>query len=358
MVIEEVAVDAPGPREVLIRTSAAGVCHSDLSLANGLPGFVAPIVCGHESAGVVEAVGAEVAYVQPGDHVITSASVFCGECRYCLSGHPNICDRIGVDDRPPADPPRLTIAGARCGQFVGLGSFAEQLLVHEHSVVKIRQDMPLDRAALIGCGVTTGLGAVFRAARLEGGSTAAVIGCGGVGLNCIQGAVLAGASRVVAIDISPAKLDLAKEFGATDVIDASVAEPVEMVRNLFPGVGRLGYAPGGVDYSFEAIGTKTTVEQAFAMLRKGGTATVIGVMPSGVKVEFDGLEFLTEKKIQGTLTGSNQFRVDMPRYVELYMQGRLKLDELISARIRLDDLHQGFEAMERGDVARSVVVFD
>jgi S-(hydroxymethyl)glutathione dehydrogenase/alcohol dehydrogenase len=345
MLIEDVAVDVPGPREVLLRTSAAGVCHSDLS-------------CGHESAGVVEAVGTEVTYVKPGDHVITCGSVFCGECRFCLSGHPNICDRIGVDDRPPSERPRLSLAGTRCGQFVGLGSFAQLLLVHEHAVVKIREDMPLDRAALIGCAVTTGLGAVFRAARLEPGSTAAVIGCGGVGLNCIQGAVLAGASRVVAIDIRPAKLDLATEFGATDVINASEADPVSEVQKLFPQIGRLGYAPGGVDYAFEAIGTKRTVEQAFAMVRKGGTATVVGVMPPGVKVEFDGLEFLTEKKIQGTSVGSNQFRLDMPRYVDFYMQRRLKLDELISARIGLDDLDGAFQAMERGDVARSVVVFD
>jgi S-(hydroxymethyl)glutathione dehydrogenase/alcohol dehydrogenase len=312
-----------------------------------------PLILGHESAGVVEAVGSDVTYVQPGDHVITCLSVFCGHCAYCLAGRPNLCDRAGLDRRPD-EPSRLQLGDQPCVQFVGLASFAEQMLVHEHAVVKIREEMPLDRAALIGCGVTTGVGAVFRTAQVEAGSTVAVIGCGGVGLNCVQGAALAGASRVVAVDTNSFKLKLAGQFGATDLVDASLVDPVEEIRALFPGV-RGG---SGVDYAFEAIGLKETAEQAFAMLHKGGTATVIGMIPMGVKVELDGFELLSEKRLQGSSMGSNRFRLDMPRYADLYLDGRLKLDELVSARIDLADINAGFAAITRGEVARSVIIFD
>ena len=357
LTVGEVTIDRPGPHEVLIHTSAAGLCHSDLHFIEGK--FVAPtpVVLGHESAGVVEAVGDEVSYVKPGDHVITCTSVFCGQCQFCLSGRPALCDRIGTE-RSRQEPPRLSIDGRPCGQFASLASFAEQLLVHEHAVVKIGDDMPLDRAALIGCGVITGVGAVFRTARVEPGSTVAVIGCGGVGLNCIQGASLAGASRVVAVDTNPFKLDLAERFGATDRVDASAGDPVEQVRALFPGRrGPMG-AGGGVDYSFEAIGLKATAEQAFAMLQKGGTATIIGMIPPGTRIEVEGTDLLSEKRIQGSVMGSNRFRQDMPRFIDLYLHGRLKLDELVSARISLDQINDGFAAMTRGKVARSVITFD
>src|SRR5438552_2859805 len=267
LTIEEVAVDRPGPREVLVRTAAAGLCHSDLHFLEGKFTAPTPLVLGHESAGIVEEVGEDVTYVKPGDHVITCLSVFCGQCEFCLGGRPSLCDQVGTG-RGRGQPPRLTFGGEPCGQFASLSSFAEQMLVHEHAVAKIRDDMPLDRAALIGCGVTTGIGAVFRTARVEAGSTVAVIGCGGVGLNCVQGASLAGASRIVAVDTSPFKLELAKTFGATDVVDASEADPVEQVRALFAGRPGLGGPGGGVDYAFEAIGLKPTVEQAFAMVKK------------------------------------------------------------------------------------------
>ena len=357
LVIEEVDIDRPGPREVLVRTAAAGLCHSDLHFIEGKFRAPTPVVLGHESAGVVEAVGDDVTYVKPGDHVITCLSVFCGQCEFCLGGRPSLCDQIGIN-RGKGQRPRLSLRGEPCGQFANLSSFAEQMLVHEHAVAKIRDDMPLDRAALIGCGVTTGVGAVFRTARVEAGSTVAVIGCGGVGLNCVQGAALAGASRVIAVDTSPFKLDLASTFGATDLIDASAADPVEQVRALLPGRAGLGGPGGGVDYAFEAIGLKPTVEQAFAMVKKGGTATVIGMIPPGTMIDLPGLEFLSEKKIQGSVMGSNRFRQDMPRYVDLYLAGRLKLDELVSARIKLDQINDGFGALTRGEVARSVVVFD
>jgi S-(hydroxymethyl)glutathione dehydrogenase/alcohol dehydrogenase len=353
LVLDEVGIDSPGPHEVVVRTAAAGLCHSDLHFMDGKYTMPTPVVLGHESAGVVDAVGSDVVYVKPGDHVITCLSVFCGRCGYCLSGRPQLCDREGLD-RSRDQPPRLSYRGERCNQFAGLSSFAEHMLVHENAVVKIVDDMPLDRAALIGCGVTTGVGAVFRTAAVEPGSTVAVIGCGGVGLNCVQGAALAGASRVVAVDTNPFKLDLAKEFGATDVVDASVGDPVAAVRELLPAQRGVG----GVDYAFEAIGLKQAAEQAFAMIKKGGTATVIGMIPPGVKVELEGAELLSEKRLQGSSMGSNRFRHDMPRYIQLYLDGRLKLDELVSARIKLDEINSGFAAMIGGEVARSVIVFD
>jgi S-(hydroxymethyl)glutathione dehydrogenase/alcohol dehydrogenase len=234
-------------------------------------------------------------------------------------------------------------------QFAGLSSFAEQLLVHSHAVVKIPTDIPLDRAALVGCGVTTGLGAVFRTARVEAGTTVAVIGCGGVGLNCVQGAAIAGAARVIAVDRMGSKLDLARQFGATDVVNASDVDPVAAVLEL---------SAGGVHYSFEAIGRADTVRQAFTMLRRGGTATVIGMVPLGMNVELPAFEFLREKRIQGSTMGSNRFRIDMPRYLELYRQGRLKLDELVSARRPLEEVNDAFADLSAGNVARTVLIFD
>jgi S-(hydroxymethyl)glutathione dehydrogenase/alcohol dehydrogenase len=358
LAIDDVAIDSLGPREVLIRTAAAGLCHSDLHFMEGKYFAPTPIVLGHESAGVVEAVGRDVTYVKAGDHVITCLSSFCGQCEFCLSGRPALCDRVGLD-RAPDGVPRLTLGGARCEQFFNLSSFAEQMLVDERAVVKIRDDMPLDRAALIGCSVLTGVGAVFRTAKIEAGSTVAVIGCGGVGLNCVQGAVLAGASRVIAIDTNPMKLKMAEQFGATDLVDATQGDPVAQVKDLLPGEPVMGVFPGGgVDYAFEAIGLKQTAEQAFSMLKKGGTATVIGMIPLGTSVELPGVEFLFEKKLQGSSMGSNRFRQDMPRLIELYLDGRLKVDELVSSRIRLDEVNEGFAAMTRGEVARSVIVFD
>ena len=348
MEVEEIAVDKPGSREVLVRTSAAGVCHSDMHFYNGTYPGQLPIVLGHESAGIVEQVGSDVTYVKPGDHVITCLSVFCGHCEYCLTGHMSLCQepevRRGADDEP-----RLSREGDRLNQFANLGSFAEMMLVHEHSVVKIREDMPMDRAALIGCGVTTGVGAVIHTAAVEPGATVAVIGCGGVGLSCINGAALAGASRVIAVDMVASKLELARKFGATDVVDASAGDAIDQVREL---------TGGGVHYAFEAIGLKVTAEQAFRMLRRGGTATIIGMIPPGQMVELHGPDFLQEKTIQGSMMGSNRFRVDMPRFVDFYLQGKLHLDDMVSSRIKLADVTDALLALETGEVARSVIIFD
>ena len=348
MDIEDIDIDKPGPREVLVRTAAAGVCHSDMHFFNGTYPGQTPCVLGHESAGVVEQVGEAVHYVKPGDHVITCLSVFCGHCEYCLTGHMSLCQEPEVR-RGRDDDPRLSKGGDALAQFANLGSFAEQMLVHEHSVVKIREDMPLDRAALIGCGVTTGAGAVIHTAAVEPGATVAVIGCGGVGLSCINGAAIAGASRVIAVDRVPSKLELARKFGATDAVNAGEGDPVEQVREL---------TGGGVHYSFEAIGLKVTAEQAFRMIRRGGTATVIGMIPPGEMVQLHGPDFLSEKKIQGSMMGSNRFRVDMPRFVDFYLQGKLHLDDMISGRIPLAEVTDALLALDKGEVARSVIVFD
>ena len=348
MEVEEIDVSKPGPREVLIRTAAAGVCHSDLHFFNGTYPGQTPMVLGHESAGIVEQVGDDVHYVQPGDHVITCLSVFCGHCEYCLTGHMSLCQepetRRGRDQES-----RISQNGDVVQQFANLGSFAEYMLVHEHAVAKIREDMPLDRAALIGCGVTTGVGAVIHTAKIEPGSTVAVIGCGGVGLSCINGAAIAGASRVIAVDMVPSKLDLARKFGATDVVNGGDGDPIEAVKEI---------SGGGVHYSFEAIGLKVTAEQSFNMLRNGGTATIIGMIPPGDMVSLHGPDFLFEKKIQGSFMGSNRFRVDMPRYVELYMQGKLHLDDMVSGHIKLSDINDAMAQLETGEIARNVIMFD
>jgi S-(hydroxymethyl)glutathione dehydrogenase/alcohol dehydrogenase len=355
LVIENVAIGKPGPREVLIRTKAAGVCHSDLHFVEGSYPHPLPAVLGHESAGIVEAVGDEVRTVKVGDHVITCLSVYCGHCEVCLTGHMSLCTSSETK-RPKGAEPRLfkedlNAAGGRgpMAQFLNLSSFAELMLVHEHACVAIRKDMPFDRAALIGCSVTTGIGAVIHTSKVQPGETVAVIGCGGVGLATINGAAIAGAGRIIAIDRQPSKLALARTFGATDVIDANDGDVVKQVQEL---------TSGGVHHSFEAIGLKITAEQSFKMLRRGGTANIIGMIPVGTMIELHGPDFLGEKKIQGSYMGSNRFPVDMPRFVDFYMNGKLKLDELIARRIKLEDVNDAFEELKRGELARSVIVFD
>jgi S-(hydroxymethyl)glutathione dehydrogenase/alcohol dehydrogenase len=347
LTIEDVAINKPSPREVLLRTAFAGLCHSDLHFIEGLYPIPTPVVLGHESSAVVEAVGDGVTYVKPGDHVITCLSVFCGTCPQCLTGHPNLCENTEVKMLPGVAR-RMTWKGEQLNQAFNLSSFAEQMLVHENATVKIDPDIPLDRAALVGCGVMTGVGAVFNAAKVEPGSTVAVIGCGGVGLSAVNGAALAGAERIIAIDTVASKLELARELGATDTLNVSNADPVKAVREM---------TGGGVNYSFEALGTKATAEQAFQMLRGGGTATIIGMVPYGVKIELHGFDFLRDRKIQGTSMGGNRFRVDMPRLLSLWRQGRLKLDRLISGKLKLDQINDGFAALKSGAPVRQLIDF-
>jgi len=348
LTIEEVALAKPRAREVLLRTAFAGLCHSDLHYIEGLYPHPTPCVLGHESSAIVEAVGDDVNYVKRGDHVITCLSVFCGTCSQCVTGHPNLCENTDVK-MPPGVSRRLSWRGGELmNQFLNLSSFAEQMLVHENAMVKIDPDIPLDRAALIGCGVVTGVGAVFNAAKVEPGTTVVVIGCGGVGLSAVNGAALAGAERIIAIDTVVSKLEIALTLGATDTLNASNTDPVQTVK---------GMTGGGVHYAFEALGTKETAEQAFAMLRPGGVATIIGMVPFGVKVELHGYDFLRDRKVQGTSMGGNRFRVDMPRLLSLWRQGRLKLDHLISGRLKLAEINEGFTALKSATVVRQLIDF-
>jgi S-(hydroxymethyl)glutathione dehydrogenase/alcohol dehydrogenase len=347
LTIEEVEIDQPMANEVLVRTVGSGVCHSDLHFVDGYYPFPAPAILGHEAAGIVEAVGSAVTYVKPGDHVIACLSVYCGDCDNCLTGKTHLC--ANRPTRSPSDPPKLTWNGSPVNQFANISGYAEKMLVHEHALAKIGDDMPLDRAALIGCGVTTGVGAVLNTAKVEPGSTVAVFGAGGVGLSAIQGARIAGARMIIVVDVHENKLATARELGATHSVDASSRDPVEAIRDM---------TGGGVDYSFEAIGLKKAAEQCFDCLRPGGTATIIGMIPVGQKIELDGSVFLREKKIQGSSMGSNRFRVDMPRYIDFYRQGRLNLDGMITRRGRLEDVNEAFRAMKAGEVARTVLTFD
>lgn len=345
--IGDLDVGEVGPNEVLVRTTAAGLCHSDLHCIEGTLPVPVPMVLGHESAGVVEEVGADVTGFRPGDEVIACTSMACGTCATCSTGHPSRC--LNPPRRPPELGPALSDHGTPVGQFAGLGGFAELMLLPQQALLKLDDSVPSDVAALVGCAVTTGLGAVFNTAKVPPGATVAVIGCGGIGLNVVQGAVVAGAARVIGIDVAQEKLDRAREFGATDTVDATAGDPVAQVREL---------TGGGVDYSFEALGRKETSEQAFAMLRSGGTATIIGISPLTTKFELAAIDFLQEKKIQGSVMGSNRFRVDMPYYLDLYRQGRIKLDELISRHIKLDEINDGYRALQAGTGARSVILFD
>ena len=349
LTIEDVSLAKPKAREVLLRTAYAGLCHSDLHFIEGLYPHPLPVVLGHEVAGVVETVGDDVTYLKPGDHVIGCLSVFCGGCSQCTTGHPNLCENTEVKLQPGMSRRLSWRGGEPMNQFMNLSAFAEQMVVHENALVKIDPEVPLDRATLVGCGVITGVGAVFNTARIEAGSTVAVIGCGGVGLASVNGAALAGAERIIAIDRLPSKLELAKRMGATDTLLAGNDDVAAQVRDM---------TGGGVHYSFEALGMKETAEQSFAMLRPGGTATIIGMVPFGTKIELHGFDFLRERKIQGSSMGSNRFRVDMPRLLGLWKQGRLHLDHLISGTLKLDEINEGFARLKGGEVVRQLIAFN
>ena len=346
--IQDIQIDKPGPREVLVRTMASGVCHSDLHAINLGPGK-RPYVPGHEPSGVVEQVGSDVTYAQPGDRVIACLGIFCGVCDLCVSGRTHLCGGQ-MFERPRGSAPRLSLNGEPLDQMSQLSSFAEQMLVPENALVKLPEAMPFDGAALIGCGVTTGLGAALYRARVEAGSTCAVVGCGGVGLSIIQGCRIAGASRIIAVDTQGWKLDLAKKVGATDGIDASGDDVAQQVKEL---------TGGGVDYGFEAVGANATARAAFDMTRRGGTTVMVGVILDRKPLELPGFEIaMSEKAILGSTMGSVGFRVAMPRFVDFYLSGKLLLDEIISAHRPLDEVNVCFDEMREGSAARNVIVFE
>jgi NDMA-dependent alcohol dehydrogenase len=351
--VEEVETASPKRGEVMVRIAACGVCHSDLSATNGTIAMQLPLVLGHEAAGVVVEVGEGVADLAPGDHVVSSFVNMCGRCRWCTTGKPHLCDMAvkTLYTLPDGTTPVRDASGQPVYVFSACGVMAEYATLSVDNLVKIDKDVPLDRAALVSCGVMTGVGAVFNTARVEPGTTVMVIGAGGVGLNVIQGAAIAGANPIVAVDVAEPKLDLARSFGATHVINGAKEENVVRAAKKLTG--------GGPDYCFECIGLPKTIDQAFRSLRKGGKAVVVGVTrgEESVSVRPVALTF-EEKTLTGSYFGSARPREDFPRLLALYRAGRLKLDELITHRYRIDEAPQAFADLEAGRNARGVIVFD
>lgn len=343
--IEEVEIAEPAPGEARVKILASGVCHSDLHHIQRDTPFLPPIVLGHEGAGVVEAVGPGVTQVAPGDRVIIAFAQKCGECWYCQRGEMHLCEA------PAPTNVRLRQGDTVLTPFLGVGSFAEYANVQVSNLVPIPDEMPIDRAALIACGVTTGIGAVLHTAKVEPGADVAIIGIGGVGLNVVQGAKLAGANRIIAVDLVDQKLEMARHFGATHTINARQEDPVEAIRRLTGG--------RGADYAFEVIGRADTVEQAWNAVRKGGTAVIVGVPDVTDQLAVPLYYAMREAKtLKGCFYGSVQPRRHFSQYVDLYLNHRINLDDLISRRFRLEEINEAFAAMEAGEVARGVIMFD
>ncbi|ALJ21185.1 zinc-binding dehydrogenase [Microbacterium sp. No. 7] len=350
-VIREIELAEPAGREVLVQVKAVGLCQTDMSIAQSAHQAPMPAVLGHEVAGVVAAVGPDVTEFAVGDHVVGCLVTHCGHCDRCRKGKLYACRHPEEARRGRDQAPRITTPeGQPVTQFFDLGGFAEFSITHENNLVAVSPEIPFDRAALLGCGVVTGAGAALKSAALQAGDNVAVIGCGGVGLSVIQGAVLAGARRIIAIDLQPAKLELAKRFGATDLVNPADGDPVERVREL---------TGGGVDAAFEVIGLAPTAKQALDMLTKDGTAYLIGVQKPGTVLEIDPLMTFNggQKGIRGVSMGSTNFKVDVPYYADLYLQGRYNLDDLVSRTISLEEINDGYEELKKGEVARSVITF-
>lgn len=348
--ISEVEIDEPRMGEVLIRAVACGVCHSDLSSIDGsISVFQPPFVLGHEPAGIVEAVGPDVRHLKPGDHVVACLVGCCGHCASCLSGEPLRCTGGGENNRSASAPSRISRSGDAVDQHCGLAGFAEYLLVGKNHVVKIDKSLPLEQACVLGCGVLTGTGAVFNTTPVHAGATVAVIGCGGVGLAAIQAARLSYASRVVAVDLDDMKLQLAKECGATDVVNASADDPVAAVTSL---------VPGGVDYVFEAIGRAQTTQQGIAMTGMLGTCTVVGIMPPTAEITIAGMDLMMGKTVRQSLMGSARPGADIPRLVSHALAGRLDLAIMIEGTRTLDQLPSALDDLEAGKVVgRTIITF-
>ena len=349
LVIDEIEHDAPGPHEVVIGIEACGLCHSDLHYLDGTLVRPRPQVLGHEAAGVAEAVGSAVQSISVGDRVVTCLLAGCGACPSCQRGAPGLCTRPEAIRRGPGERPRLTtLDGTAVTAMAGVGALAERVLMDGRGVIAIPNDVPVELAALLGCAVVTGLGAVFHVAQVRPGDTVAVIGCGGVGLNVIQGARIAGAARIVAIDANPHKLPLAGELGATDLVDASAGDPVDVVRGL---------TAAGVDYAFEVVGRPATVAMALEMTAPGRTACVVGVMSDDAEITIPAIHLRRGKSLRGVYMGGGQPQVDIPRYVELWRRGLLDLESMVSRTLTLDEVNEGFRALASGEVARAVVRF-
>lgn len=347
LVVEEIEIDAPQAGEVRVRMAACAICHSDVYEIRGAWGGTTPVVSGHEAAGVIEAVGAGVTRVKPGDHVVVSLLRQCGECYYCTIGQPFRCEKSFPLDTESRLRNRDGVA-LRHG--IRTAAFAEYTVVDQTQVVAVPKEIPLECASLLACGVITGLGAVTNTAGVETGSRVAIIGCGGVGLNAIQGALLSGAAQIIAIDILDNKLAAAQDFGATHTLNARTGDVVEAVVALTEG--------RGVDYAFATVGSPRAIEQAINMVHKSGTAVIVG-MPSNDEVMFsvNAHHMTYGRSITGSPMGSTRLFVDVPRLVQLYQEGRLKLDELITKRYSLTEINEAITSMERGEALRNVIVF-
>ena len=350
----DIEVSSPGPGELAVRMAASGVCHSDLSVQNGATMAPLPIVLGHEGAGVVAEVGEGVNSVQPGDHVITCWVAQCGVCFWCSRGEPHLCEGSTV---PLASgglldgTTRLAWRGSPLFQFLAAGTFSELTIVPEVSALKVDDDLDLRVAALIGCAVVTGVGAATNTAKISEGDSVVIVGCGGVGLNVVQGARLQGAEQVIAVDVGETKLETARRFGATQVVDAKGSDPVARVMALT--------GQRGADVTFEVVGLESTIDQAIAMTRRGGQAILVGIPRIEARVKIPALlgMVMSAKTIKGCWYGSADVRRDVPRLVELYRRGVLALDELITRTVTLEEVNQAFAAMERGEVARTVILY-
>ncbi|MBV9577757.1 MAG: Zn-dependent alcohol dehydrogenase [Chloroflexi bacterium] len=344
--IEDIEIARPGPREVLVKLMASGVCHSDWHILKGEWGdALFPAILGHEGAGVVESVGDGVSRVKPGDHVILAWRTSCGICEMCQRGFPVLCSASPV----AASRPRLAGSDRPLGAAAGLGTFAGYALVPEIAAVLIDADIPFAQAALLGCGVMTGVGAAINTAQVRPGATCAVFGCGGVGLNVIQGCAIAGADMIIAVDMLDNKLEMSRTFGATHLVNASRGDPVQQIQALTDGLG--------VHYAFEAIGlVPEPFLQSVLCTRRRGVTTWVGHAPLNTPVTIDARALMQEKTIMASMYGSARPHIDFPRLLKLYRDGKLKLDELITRRFELADVNEAFEVLKRGEVARSVIV--
>lgn len=346
--VEDIDISEPVDREVLVEIKASGLCHSDLHFAENDFGVPLPAVLGHELSGVVVAVGPQVREFAVGDHVVGALIQSCGRCHACIDGHTYRCTRPEETLRSPEQASRLSRNGEPITQVFGTGAFADHALIHENQLAKIPKELPFPQAAMLGCGTITGMGAILNTADVKPGDSVAVIGIGGVGLNVIAGAALAGATRIVAIDTEASKEELARKFGATHFINASNEDPVEQLHALIEE---------GVDHAVEVVGIKTTAEQAIKMTRKGGGAYLIGIHKPGGRIEVDvTLDLLMgQVSLKGVNMGSTNLKRDIPMYADLYLQGRLNLDDLISKEIGLDDINKGYEELKHGCIARNVI---
>ncbi|MEU9478712.1 Zn-dependent alcohol dehydrogenase [Streptomyces sp. NPDC048191] len=353
MMVEELDLDDPKEGEVLVKLAASGLCHSDYHVVKGEWSSEGPVVLGHEGAGVVEKVGPGVTNVVVGDHVVLSWVPYCGVCTYCNSGRPALCPKVvetAYQNVMFDGTSRLSRNGEPVPSYLATGAFADHVVVRESSAIPVRKDAPLDKAALVGCAVATGVGAVINTAGVQPRDTVLVIGCGGVGLSVIMGATLVSAGQIIAVDVNEGSLERARSLGATAVINPRQTDLAEAVRQL---VGE-----AGVDWAFEAIGLKPTIEAAYELIRPGGTAVVVGQAAEGVTIEIDPMVMSDrEKSLIGSNYGSCHPALDFPRLVDLYMQGKLDLDQLVGRTVSIHEINESFAAMGKGEGGRTVITY-